>query len=211
AYNQIVFAGVGHPADIEKLRKSVIDIAHLEAFNLSAGDVSLQRLVNFGVGPLMKTAFDEIFRSPFIARILVAELDPSDERETFCTVDADGTFAGAAEAAVIAGVPHVAESILAQLPTGSAPAPLNQALATVLRAWGIGRLANEVAAEDSADSTVDPTPGPSDDQIATEIDAALETVRLEAAVLDRTLPTKSKFRLLDAESLQAAVDVVKAP
>ena len=52
----------------EKLRKAVIDIAHLEGFNLSAADVTLQRLVSFGIGPLMKAAFDEIFRSPFIAR-----------------------------------------------------------------------------------------------------------------------------------------------
>ena len=60
AYNQVASAGVGHPADIEKLRKAIIDIAHVEAFNLSASDVSLQRLVAFGLGPLMKAAFDEI-------------------------------------------------------------------------------------------------------------------------------------------------------
>ena len=75
-YDEIAFAAVGHPADIEKLRKAVIDIAHLEGFNLSANDVTLQRLVSFGIGPLMKAAFDELFRSPFIARVMMAELDP---------------------------------------------------------------------------------------------------------------------------------------
>ena len=56
-YDELAFAAVGHPADIEKLRKAVIDIAHLEGFNLSANDVTLQRLVSFGIGPLMKAAF----------------------------------------------------------------------------------------------------------------------------------------------------------
>ena len=52
-YNQVAFAAIGHPADIEKLRKAVIDIAHVEAFNFSASDISLQRLVSFGLGPLI--------------------------------------------------------------------------------------------------------------------------------------------------------------
>ena len=92
-YNEIAFAAVGHPADIEKLRKAVIDIAHIEGFNLSARDVTLQRLVSFGIGPLMKAAFDEIFRSPFIARVMMAELDPVEGGDVFYTIDADGSFA----------------------------------------------------------------------------------------------------------------------
>ena len=38
-YNQVAFAAIGHPADIEKLRKAMIDIAHVEAFNFSARDL----------------------------------------------------------------------------------------------------------------------------------------------------------------------------
>lgn len=203
AYNQVIFAGVGHPADIEKLRKAVIDTAHLEAFNLSAEDVSLQRLVNFGVGPLMKTAFDEIFRSPFIARVLVAELDPADDCETFYTIDADGTFAGAGEVAVIAGSSEVADSILAALPGADELAPLEATLVAALRAWGIGRLQTEAGDDAPAEPTAV--------EISTAINAALEKVHLEAAVLDRTAPTKTKFRLLDEKTLAAAVDAVGAP
>jgi proteasome alpha subunit len=198
AYNQIAFAGVGHPADIEKLRKSVIDIAHLEAFNLSARDVSLQRLVNFGVGPLMKAAFDEIFRSPFIARVMVAELDPTQERETFYTVDADGSFTGADSVAVIAGTPEVADAIRAHLCQHTADQPLKQALRSCVSAWGAGRLRGEAAAEELDE--------PTSAQITEAITSALESVHLEAAVLDRTLPTKTKFRLLDEPTLAAAAD-----
>ncbi len=207
AYNQIAFAGVGHPADIEKLRKSVIDIAHLEAFNLSATDVSLQRLVNFGVGPQMKAAFDEIFRSPFIARIMVAELDPTDGRETFSTVDADGSFFSEETAAVIAGTPEVSETILAALPDESQDLSLADALVSTLRAWGIGRLRAEAGEGEFAE--------PAAQQIVEAIDAALaggdrdDGVHLEAGVLDRTMPTKTKFRLLDEAALSTAVDAVR--
>jgi proteasome alpha subunit len=201
AYNQIAFAGVGHPADIEKLRKAVIDIAHLEAFNLSARDVSLQRLVNFGAGPLMKAAFDEIFRSPFIARIMVAELDPTDDHETFSTVDADGSFGAAQSTAVIAGSPEVTEMILAQLPDDDEPAPLEQALVTTLRAWGVGRLRAEAGDDEFAE--------PTSAQISAAIDRALVSIRLEAGVLDRTMQRKTKFRLLDQATLTSAVDVVR--
>ena len=40
----------------------------------------------------MKAAFDELFRSPFVARVMMAELDP-DGGDAFFTIDADGSFA----------------------------------------------------------------------------------------------------------------------
>ena len=119
-YDRLAFAAVGHPADIEKLRQAIIDIAHLEAFNLSASDVSLRRLVSFGLGPMMKTAFDEIFHAPFIARIIVAELDPGEGLETFHTIAEDGSFAGQTAAAVVAGNPQSAEAALSALDVAEA-------------------------------------------------------------------------------------------
>ena len=107
-YNEIAFAAIGHPADIEKLRKAVIDIAHLEGFNLSASDVNLQRLVSFGIGPLVKGAFDEIFRSPFLARVLLAELDPPSGDDVFYTIDADGSFVRAGHVAAVGSEESVA-------------------------------------------------------------------------------------------------------
>jgi proteasome alpha subunit len=192
-YNQLAFAAIGHPADIEKLRKAVIDIAHLEAFNLSANDISLQRLVHFGIGPLIKSAFDEIFRSPYLARVLVAELDPPEGQACFFSVDADGSFVSGLEAATVSGVNGANTLIIDQLKAGPGPkASLEDALDTALGAWVRGHLPPAEEGE-----------GRDDNSAARDfLKESLSAVKLEAAVLDRTLPTTSKFRLLTAAELE---------
>ncbi len=207
-YNQLAFAAIGHPADIEKLRKAVIDIAHLEAFNLSAHDISLQRLVHFGIGPLIKSAFDEIFRSPYLARVLVAELDPSEDQGCFFSVDADGSFVSGREAAAVSGVAGAHSLIIDQLKTGAGPdASLADALDSALDAWARGHLPpvdeGEAADRNTADrNTADRDTAHDDSAVRDFISESLSSVKLEAAVLDRTLPTTSKFRLLSAAELE---------
>jgi len=192
-YNRIAFAAIGHPADIEKLRKAVIDIAHVDGFNLSARDVSLQRLVSFGIGPLMKSAFDEIFRSPFLARVLMAELPSADARDVFYTVDADGSFFPAGRAAAVAGTEAGAAGIVRHLgEEGGSNLPLDQALARALEAWALGRL---LSGEDGEEE-------PDERRIAQFLGQALREVRVEAAVLDRSLSVQSKFRLLSPAELK---------
>ena len=208
-YNQVAFAGVGHPADIEKLRKAIIDIAHVEAFNLSASDVSLQRLVAFGLGPLMKAAFDEIFRSPHIARVVVTELDPSDALETFYTIDADGAFSPSGSAAAVAGTVDSAAAILDHLKldhpkTGAdGEASLEEALARALEAWAVGRVHAEREADKSEED--EEAASVTEEDLATAVRGALEAGRIEAAVLDRTMPTKTKFRLLTEAETRGAL------
>ena len=189
-YDEIAFAAVGHPADIEKLRKAVIDIAHVDGFNLSANDVTLQRLVSFGIGPLMKAAFDEIFRSPFIARVLMAELDP-DGGDAFFTIDADGSFAQSGGAAAISGSAESAQAMAAQLQAANPDLPLDQALGAALEVWGLGRLTL-----DARDGEV-----PSAEAVRDFLKGDLQGLTIEAAVLDRDRVAKSKFRLLTAEQL----------
>ena len=205
-YNQVAFAAIGHPADIEKLRKAMIDIAHVEAFNFSARDVTLQRLVNFGIGPLMKTAFDEIFRSPYIARVLVAELDPLESQETFYTIDSDGSFANSGDGAAVTGISDRAEVAMAyQLAGGNGNGSpqsgrsLDQALQRSLEVWAVGRLSPD-------DSSGGEEGGePQADQIENCIRETLQLQRVEAAVLDRSLPMKTKFRLLSTDELDTVV------
>ena len=190
-YDEIAFAAVGHPADIEKLRKAVIDIAHLEGFNLSANDVTLQRLVSFGIGPLMKAAFDELFRSPFVARVMMAELDPDGGGDAFFTIDADGSFAQSGGVAAISGNVESAQAMTAQLQKTSPELPLDQALGAALEVWGLGRLAL-----DARDGEV-----PSAEAVRDFLKGGLQELTVEAAVLDRERAAKSKFRLLTAEQL----------
>jgi len=191
-YNEIAFAAIGHPADIEKLRKAVIDIAHLEGFNLSASDVNLQRLVSFGIGPLVKGAFDEIFRSPFLARVLLAELDPPNGDDVFYTIDADGSFVRAGHVAAVGSEESVA-AIAEALRDHAPEASLEDALESALNAWACGRMASEREEGEEA---------PGAEQVVDFLKNALADLNVEAAVLDRSVPTKSKFRLLGEDDLE---------
>jgi len=199
-YNHLAFAAVGHPADIEKLRKAVIDVAHVEGFNLSSRDVTLLRLVNYGLGPLMKGAFDEIFRSPFIAKVLMSELDSQRQEETFYTVDADGSFGMSLGLGVVAGSEKAQEAAIQRLAEVEANTlSLEDALAKALEAWAVGRLC-------ATDEEVEP-----DEAAITQcLGEMLARQRVEAAVLDRTLPKKSKFRLLSPEEMAVATAIYTA-
>jgi proteasome alpha subunit len=192
-YNEMAFAAVGHPADIEKLRKAVIDIAHLEGFNLSASDVTLQRLVSFGIGPLMKAAFDEIFRSPFIARVMMAELDPVGDGDVFSTIDADGSFAPSGRAAAVSGSEESARVMVAKLQEAAEELPLDEALGVALEAWGLGRLTLD--AEEGQET--------GEEEVRDFLKDGLEGLKVEAAVLDRDHAAKSKFSLLTEDDLAA--------
>ncbi len=194
-YNEIAFAAIGHPADIEKLRKAVIDIAHLEGFNLSANDVNLQRLVSFGIGPLVKGAFDEIFRSPFLARVLLAELDPPSDDDMFYTIDADGTFVRAGQVAAV-GSEESVEAIVGALSAHPPEATLDVAIEAALKAWGRGRMAIDREEGEGL---------PTDEAVDAFLRDALVGLKVEAGVLDRSASTKSKFRLLGDDDLRAVL------
>lgn len=91
-FDRHALAAFGHPADIEKTRQSVIDAAHLEAFARAPEDVSLRRLVSFGLGPLLKNAFEQIYSAPFLVGLLLVEVNASPARDQFAKVRHDGTF-----------------------------------------------------------------------------------------------------------------------
>ena len=190
-YNEIAFAAIGHPADIEKLRKAVIDIAHIEGFNLSARDVTLQRLVSFGIGPLIKAAFDEIFRSPFLARAMMAELDPVGGEDVFYTIDADGSFAQSGRTAAVSGTEDSARAMVAKLQEVGEGLELQEALGKALEVWGLGRLVLDA----------DEGQVPDEAQVRDFLKGGLEGLKVEAAVLDRARAAKSKFSLLQAAEL----------
>jgi proteasome alpha subunit len=73
-FDRHALVALGHPADIEKIRQAAIDAAHMEAFTRAPEDVSLRRLVSFGLSPQLKTNFEQIFSAPFLVEMLLAEL-----------------------------------------------------------------------------------------------------------------------------------------
>ena len=60
--------------------------------NWSPSDVTGARLMKYGLAPAIKQAFEEIYKAPFIVKILLAELGAKPERDLFLTINYDGTF-----------------------------------------------------------------------------------------------------------------------
>ena len=110
-YDRLAFAGMGHPADLEKLRFNLLELAHVEGFNRSPSDVTGSRLMKNGLAPLIKQAFEEIYKAPFIVKILLAELGVKAGRDLFLTVNYDGTFEETTGWAVLAASDHAQASM----------------------------------------------------------------------------------------------------
>src|ERR1041384_7019131 len=82
-FDRHALCGLGHPADVERIRQVAIDAAHVEAFTRAPEDVSLRRLVSFGLGPQPKTNFEQLFSAPFLIELLLAELGSEPSADLF--------------------------------------------------------------------------------------------------------------------------------
>jgi len=91
-FDRHALAGLGHPADIEKIRQAAIDAAHIEAFTRAPEDVSLRRLVSFGLSPQLKINVEQIFSAPFLVELLLAELGSEPAHDLFFRLHYDGAF-----------------------------------------------------------------------------------------------------------------------
>lgn len=89
-YDRHAYAALGHPVDIEKLRQSAIEAAHVEGFNRSPNDVTLRRLISFALSTTLKNAFEQIFSPPFIIESIFAELGDEPAQDTLVRVHYDG-------------------------------------------------------------------------------------------------------------------------
>jgi proteasome alpha subunit len=91
-FDRQALAGLGHPADIERIRQAAIDAAHLEAFSRAPEDVTLRRLVGFGLSPQLKTSFEQIFSAPILVEVLLAEVAPEPSEDLLVRLHFDGSF-----------------------------------------------------------------------------------------------------------------------
>jgi proteasome alpha subunit len=208
-YDRLGLGGMGHPADLEKLRFSLLEMAHVEGFNRSPSDVTGSRLMKNGLAPVIKQAFEEIYKAPFIVKILLAEIGVKPEKDTFLTVNYDGTFEETPGWAVLAATPAVQQDMSAYLKheTGLVSASLPRAVGSALHAWALGSLAQQRAEEsheESQASGTDMTTTPAPPDSATLMAHLRQTVAektLECAVMERGAPGSSKYRKLEAEEL----------
>jgi proteasome alpha subunit len=89
-YDRHGFAALGHPVDIEKLRQSAIEAAHMEGFNRSHQDVTLRRLISFALSASLKNAFEQIYSPPLMVESLFAELGESQASDVLVRLHYDG-------------------------------------------------------------------------------------------------------------------------
>lgn len=189
-YDRIALGGIGHPADLESLRAAALDMAHVEGFNRSPADVTVMRLIKYGLAPLAKRAYEELFRAPLIASVLLVQVGARWGQDVFMTLDYDGSFEETAGRAALAPSIPARQAIIAYL-DAAAPwesAPLAQAVPAALRAWAVGDLAHS-----SPES-----PPPDDGRLTQHLQACCADRRVEVAVLDRGTTSASKYRGLSA-------------
>ena len=209
-YDRLALGGMGHPTDLEKLRFSLLEMAHVEGFNRSPSDVTGSRLVKYGIAPMIKQAFEEVYKAPFIVRILVAELGQKPEKDALLTINYDGTFEETTVRAVLAATTAVQAKMLAYLKEQqSVTLSLGQALDLALRAWAVGSLAQQ---KEEADLQAEVKPAasgagssisaiPSSDALIAHVRGLAGERMIECAVLERQAPGTSKYRPLKTADL----------
>jgi len=207
-YDRIGLAGMGHPTDLEKLRFSLLEMAHTEGFNRSPSDVTGARLVKYGVAPLIKQAFEEVFKAPFIVKILLAELGQKREKDALLTINYDGTFEEATDVAVLAATPAVQKEMNEYLRRETAQnLSLEQAVGVALRAWALGDRAQQRAMDEGnqADQSRGSSPSaalPIDaETLLAHLRSTVKEKMIECAVLERSFPGTSKYRAVKADEL----------
>jgi len=206
-YDRIALGGMGHPADLEKLRFSLLEMAHTEGFNRSPSDVTGARLVKYGVAPVIKQAFEEVYKAPFIVKILLAELGQKPEKDALLTINYDGRFEETTGCAVLAAMSAVQKEVTMYIRQEmSASLSLGQAVATALRAWAVGDRAQRLASADGErgddKETAAAKPAPTDTAVlSAHLRENITEKTIECAVLDRNQPGSSKYRALTADEL----------
>jgi proteasome alpha subunit len=189
-YDRLALAALGHPVDIEKIRQTVIEAAHLEGFSRSPEDVTLRRLLNFSLGPALKTSFEQILSAPIIVECVFAELAAKAEQDVLARVNFDGTFRFEDKGVVVVHTDRTDEAAAAtwlreQLNDGLSLGAVRQ---LALAAWRALTADKPFAA---------PTAGVGESATS----AALDGRVIECALLDRRTHARVRYRALEPVDL----------
>ncbi|MGB8352949.1 MAG: hypothetical protein WCD79_03600 [Chthoniobacteraceae bacterium] len=201
-YDRIAMGAMGHPGDIERLRMAAIEVTSTEGFTRSAQDVSLRRLANYSLSPVLKAAFEQIYGAPYLARMLFAELGRGDDPNFFVRIDYDGSIHSnggplsriSENFGVISGTTlsmNTMEKFLRQQDLLNLN--LEHALGIALDAWTVGHM---MVGKDALDEL------PSSEAIATHRQEQLASNIIEAAVLEHTGSLPITYRPLKREELE---------
>lgn len=204
-YDRIAMGAIGHPGDIERLRMAAIELASAEGFTRSAADVSLRRLAHYSLSPLLKTAFEQLYGAPYLARLLFAEIGVKQENDLFLRLDYDGaiatnsaTFAQTRQDfGALSGTKSSMELMEKYLGAEySAGATLDRTLKLALDTWAVGHLA-------LGDGDMKELPGR--DAIGAEKKERMRGGGIEAAVLERSEKLAIRYRVLGDDEVRGAL------
>jgi len=202
-YDRIALGGLGHPADIERLRMTLLDMAHAEGFNRSAEDVTIGRLLQFGLAPALKQNFEEIQRAPYLIQMLLAEINHEGTAEFF-RVNYDGYWEKFKQGTVISGDSKVSERIQKTIKnTDFVALTLNKSIQSALHIWEEGRKKPKL--EEESDSSTEANDEVDDEMegYPADLKDAFERWNLEVAVLNNNTERKCLYRLLSASEISA--------
>ncbi|MEN3370210.1 MAG: proteasome alpha subunit [Verrucomicrobiota bacterium] len=204
-YDRIAMGAIGHPGDIERLRMAAIELASTEGFTRSAADVSLRRLAHYSLSPVLKTAFEQVYGAPYLARLLFAEIGAKQENDLFLRVDYDGAIAtnnaSFAETrqdfGALSGTRQSTELMEAFLAAEhSSGATFERTLKLGLDAWTVGHLA-------LGDAGAKELPGR--DKILAERKERLRATGIEAVILERDDKIAVRYRALTEAEIRSAL------
>lgn len=181
-YDRHGFAALGHPVDLEKVRQSAIEAAHLEGFNRSAKDVTLRRLISFALSPSFKNSFEQIFSPPLIVEAIFAELGGTPAEDVLVRLHFDGNHRYETGGVLVAAVnPKQEDEAAGWLKERVASADsLHRTVALCLTAWEAMQAEKPVA----------------EWAVPAEPVLTLAGKTVETALLDRALPGPVHYREL---------------
>ncbi len=215
-YDRIMMGALGKQSDLETVRLAAIDSAHKEGFERSPDDVSVQRLVGFGLSPAIRRVYNDQYAIPLTLRVVFAEMNRSADDDHLFVLNYDGEFRSATRAAVAAGTAYAEEQAEASL-RENLPTSLSEALKAAVTAWGIGRsqISPKSASKEEDDdydrdplrdrSEEDAGPTVSDDPVVAVREALKNGATIEAGLLQRNTIRDSKFRLLTENDLEGVL------
>ena len=185
-YDRMALAGIGHPADLESVRGQLLSLAHVEGFQRSASDVTIERLALFGLAPKLKGAFEDVSVPPVILNVLLAEIGPDPSKDLLLQVSYDGNIFRSSFYAVLGpdDESRTKDSQLLKERLPAHPAPLSAVLPVIGRLFLEILHSPEERGQDESGNLVDP-------EKAAECGRRLLSERVwEGVLLDRSTPSR---------------------
>ena len=159
----------------------------------------------YSLSPVLKTAFEQIYGPPYLARLLFAEVGARPEEDLFLRVEYDGAISTNGSDgsqvrqryAVLSASRRSTELMESFLKNAYRPEADFAAAANIaLDTWSVGHLA-------LGDEEMEQVPAGG--TISKHRDEQLATIGIEAAVLERTGKSNIRYRALADEQVRPAI------